>query len=181
MTPSVGMALLAAVLFGVSTPIAKGLLTSARPQTLAGLLYLGSGLGLLVVWLWRRARESRSESPLSRADLPWLVAAIGAGGVAAPVLLMFGLQRTAASTSSLLLNLEGVFTASIAWLAFHENADRRIVAGMLALLAGTVRRRRGLPTDLARSGHLPPDDGFGPDGRGTDPPPDRAARACACP
>ena len=129
------MALLAALLFGVSAPFAKLLLGDTRPQLLAGLLYLGSGAGLLAVWLARRGRESR-EAPLSRRDVPWLAAGIGFGGVLGPLLLMFGLARSPASAASLLLNLEGVFTATLAWFVFRENFDRRIALGMLAILAG---------------------------------------------
>jgi drug/metabolite transporter (DMT)-like permease len=71
-------------------------------------------------------------------DLPWLAGAIAFGGVLAPVLLMAGLARTAASTASLLLNLEAVFTALLAWVAFRENVDRRILLGMAAIVAGGV-------------------------------------------
>jgi drug/metabolite transporter (DMT)-like permease len=73
-----------------------------------------------------------------RADWRWLAAAIAAGGIAGPALLMYGLRRTDASTASLLLNLEAVFTAALAWVAFRENVDRRIFAGMLAIVAGGV-------------------------------------------
>jgi drug/metabolite transporter (DMT)-like permease len=117
-------ALLAAVLFGLSPPIAKLLLGGATPQLLAGLLYLGHGIGLLAV---RLARPSgRREAPLTSVDVPWLAAAIVFGGILGPALLMAGLLRTPASTSSLLLNLEGVFTALIAWRVFRENYDRRV-------------------------------------------------------
>ncbi|MFL5605401.1 MAG: DMT family transporter [Gemmatimonadaceae bacterium] len=129
-------ALLAAVLFGLSAPFAKLLLRDASPQLLAGLLYAGSGLGLFVVWLFRRTRHSATEAPLTRADMPWLAGAIAAGGVAGPLLLMTGLVRTPASAASLLLNLEGVFTALLAWFVFRENFDRRIAVGMAAILAG---------------------------------------------
>lgn len=128
------LALLAAGLFGASAPFAKLLLRDAAPQLLAGLLYLGSGLGLAVVWLVRR-RENR-EAPLTRRDAPWLVAAITFGGVLAPALLMTGLARTPASSASLLLNLETVFTALLAWFVFREHFDRRIALGMLAIVAG---------------------------------------------
>jgi drug/metabolite transporter (DMT)-like permease len=142
-------ALLSALLFGLSAPLAKGLLAGAPPQLLAGLLYLGSGGGLLVVWLWRRgtlrrgpagpAGAATAEVPLARADLPWLAGATLCGGVLAPLLLLLGLARTPASTTSLLLNLEGVFTAVIAWTLFREHAHRRIVAGMgLIVLGGLV-------------------------------------------
>src|SRR5690349_7702361 len=131
----VGAALLAAVLFGVSTPLAKSLLTSITPQLLAGLLYLGSGVGLS---LYRTTRQATGapEAPLTRRDAPWLAGAIVLGGALGPLLLMLGLARTPASTASLLLNLEGVFTALIAWFIFRENFDRRIAFGMLAIVAG---------------------------------------------
>jgi drug/metabolite transporter (DMT)-like permease len=132
------LALAAALLFGASPPIAKLLLGRIDPFLLAALLYLGSGIGLAV---WRSiARRLRvpSEAPLARADIPWLAGAVLAGGVVAPVLLMVGLAATPASTTSLLLNLEGVFTAAVAWFVFRENFDRRIVLGMLAIVAGAV-------------------------------------------
>src|SRR5436305_3589319 len=87
----VGFALLAAVLFGVSAPLAKLLLLAESPQLLAGLLYLGSGVGLTVVWLMRRNKTR--EAPLTRRDAPWLAAAIAFGGVLGPLLLMAGLTR----------------------------------------------------------------------------------------
>ena len=127
------MALTAAVLFGASAPLAKLLLEGAAPQLLAGLLYVGSGLGLGVVWLLRRRPR---EAPLTSRDAPWLAGAIAFGGVLGPLLLMLGLVRTPASGASLLLNLEGVFTASLAWFVFRENFDRRIAAGMLLIVAG---------------------------------------------
>jgi drug/metabolite transporter (DMT)-like permease len=135
----VGLALAAAALFGASTPFAKLLLTDAAPQLLAGLLYLGSGIGLGLVWL--RARSSAEvarETALTRRDIPWLGGAIVFGGALGPLLLMIGLTRTPASGASLLLNLEGVFTALFAWYVFHENFDRRIALGMLAIVTGGV-------------------------------------------
>jgi drug/metabolite transporter (DMT)-like permease len=91
------LALGAAVLFGLSTPLLSVLATPVQPQLLAGLLYLGSGLGLGSYWLARRSHRGASERPLTRADLPWLGGAILAGGVTAPVLLVLGLTKTAAS------------------------------------------------------------------------------------
>lgn len=129
-------ALLAALLFGASTPLAKGLLSDLPPQVLAGLLYLGSGVGLGALWLWRRRTGRTGEAPVSRRDLPWLLGAIGFGGGLGPLLLLVGLRQTPASGASLLLNLEGVFTALMAWFIFHENVDRRVALGMLALLLG---------------------------------------------
>jgi drug/metabolite transporter (DMT)-like permease len=131
------LALLSALLFGVATPLSKLLLGDVSPWLLAGLLYLGSGGGLLVFDLLRRATRARStEAPVRRADLPWLAGLILTGGVVAPTLLMIGLTRTPASTASLLLNLEGVFTIAIAWAVFRENVDSRIAIGALAILLG---------------------------------------------
>ena len=132
----VSYALLAAVLFGASAPLAKALLRTVSPQLLAGLLYLGSGIGLSIVAAVVRRRGGSRETPLTRGDAPWLVAAILFGGIIGPVLLMLGLVRTPAASASLLLNLEGVFTASIAWVVFHENVDRRIALGMFAIVLG---------------------------------------------
>jgi drug/metabolite transporter (DMT)-like permease len=129
-------ALAAAVLFGVSAPLARLLIVQASPQLIAGLLYLGSGVGLAVVTLARG--RSRKESPLRRGDVPWLAGAVASGGVIAPLLLMLGLSRADAAAGALLLNLEGVLTALIAWFVFRENFDRRIALGMLAIVAGGV-------------------------------------------
>ena len=128
-------ALLAAVLFGASAPIAKGLLQDASPQLLAGILYLGSGVGLFVVFLAQRDSNA-IRAPLTRSDVPWLVGAVLTGGCVGPLLLMIGLTHTHASIASLLLNLEGAFTALVAWFIFRENFDRRIALGMAAILAG---------------------------------------------
>jgi len=135
----VAYALAAAVLFGASTPCAKLLLVGVSPVLMAGLLYLGSGVGLGLWSLLRMtAGERRRDARLARRDLPWLIAVVLAGGVVGPALLMWGLARTPASTSSLLLNLEGVLTAALAWFVFRENFDRRIALGMLAIVAGGV-------------------------------------------
>ena len=129
-------ALLAAALFGASTPFAKLLVGEILPWLLAGLLYLGSGLGLAVV---RLARDRGwTPSGLANGEWPWLLGAIFFGGVLGPLALMFGLTRTSGSTASLLLNLEAVLTAVIAWVVFKESAGRRIVLGMLAIVAGGV-------------------------------------------
>jgi drug/metabolite transporter (DMT)-like permease len=132
-------ALAAAALFGASTPFAKLLVGSMPPILLAGLLYLGSGIGLLGWWLWRRwAGHATREEALTRRDVPWLAGAILSGGVIGPVLLMLGLVYVAAAHASLLLNLEGVFTALLAWFVFKENFDRRIALGMALIVAGGV-------------------------------------------
>jgi drug/metabolite transporter (DMT)-like permease len=131
------LALASAVLFGLSAPAAKVLLGAVDPWLLAGLLYLGSGVGLTVALVSRGLLGvDVREASLRGADLPWLAGAIVTGGVAGPVLLMFGLSAGRASEAALLLNLEGVFTALIAWLVVGEHVHGRIVIGMLAIAAG---------------------------------------------
>ncbi|SFS16215.1 Permease of the drug/metabolite transporter (DMT) superfamily [Microbacterium sp. cf046] len=127
--------MLAALLFGAGTPLAKLLLGGdVNPWLLAGLLYCGSGIGLGVLHVIRRAPRVR----LKRAELLPLGGAILSGGIIAPVLLMVGLSNMPASGASLLLNAEGVFTALLAWFVFRENFDRRVALGMIAIVAGAV-------------------------------------------
>jgi drug/metabolite transporter (DMT)-like permease len=134
----IAFALLASLLFGVSTPLAKTLLNQVSPALLAGIFYLGSGLGLFIYQAVLRIfkRSPGGEAPLRKSDLGYLTGAFFCGGLAAPVLLMLGLTTTPASSASLLLNLEAVFTALLAWIAFRENCDLRIVLGMIAIVAG---------------------------------------------
>ncbi|MDE2465133.1 MAG: DMT family transporter [Alphaproteobacteria bacterium] len=138
--PGAPLALTSAALFGASTPFAKLLLgDGVNPWLLAGLLYLGSGIGLAGLQLLRRLSSVRqSEAPLRKADMPWLGLVVLSGGVAGPVLLMLGLESTTASSASLLLNLEGLSTMAIAWTVFRENVDRRILIGALSILAGAI-------------------------------------------
>ncbi|CAM5204594.1 Drug/metabolite transporter (DMT)-like permease OS=Castellaniella defragrans OX=75697 GN=HNR28_003618 PE=4 SV=1 [Castellaniella defragrans] len=131
---SAAAALGAALLFGASTPFAKQLVGDMPPVLLAGLLYLGSGVGL---WAFRILWERTIGIPhLSGREWLWLLGAITSGGVLGPVLLMVGLSHTSASQASLLLNLEAVLTAVLAWVVFRENANRRIVIGMFLIVAG---------------------------------------------
>jgi drug/metabolite transporter (DMT)-like permease len=134
-------ALASAALFGLTTPAAKVLLGAMHPAILAGLLYSGAGIG---IGLLRRLTPRLSgvpnapQVPLQRTDVPWLAAAIVAGGVVGPLLLMFGLAQTDAATASLLTALEGAATAMMAWFIFHENFDRRVALGMACLVAGAL-------------------------------------------
>ena len=137
--PGVPLALCSAALFGASTPLSKLLLGAVNPWLLAGILYLGAGIGLTLFMLFRASQlDQPEETPLRIADLPWLAAVVVAGGIAGPVLLMFGLSATDASSASLLLNLEGVATMAIAWVVFRENVDHRLIVGAAAILAGAV-------------------------------------------
>lgn len=134
--PAAGVtaALGAAALFGASVPFAKLLLGAMSPWLLAGLLYLGAGLGLSLMRLARPGAAIRLEP----GEWRWLAGAIVAGGVVAPVLLMYGLSAMPAAGAALLLNVETVFTALLAWFVFRENFDRRIALGMAIIVAGAL-------------------------------------------
>ena len=147
--PGITSALLSALLFGAGTPLAKMLLGNVSPWAMAGLLYLGSGIGLA---LYRRICKA-TPAHLPGKEIPWLLGAILSGGVAAPVLLMAGLKGMPASGASLLLNTEGVFTTLLAWFAFRENFDRRIALGMIAILSGALIL--SWPSEIQFSGLLP--------------------------
>lgn len=134
LSPAVLAALSAAILFGGSIPFAKQLVGDISPLLLAGLLYLGSGAGL-IIFRFVKDRGWHS-SGLYQNEWLWLIGAIGFGGMLAPTLLMVGLVQSTASTTSLLLNLEGVLTAMLAWIFFKESTDRRIILGMLLIVAG---------------------------------------------
>lgn len=120
------LAVLAAVLFGASAPLSKVLLGEVDPVLLAGLLYLGCGIGLLIFKLLLRASGAAGGVPLDRKDVPWLSGAVLAGGVAAPIALMLGLRSTPAATASLLLNFECVATTVLAAFLFQEYTGKRI-------------------------------------------------------
>ena len=132
-TRGIAAALLAAVTFGVTVPIAKAWFGGISPWLLAGLLYLGSGLGL-AIW----AATQRRPWSVPRKDLPTLAGAVLAGGIVAPVLLLFGLRGVPASTAALLLTCEGLFTSLLAWAVFREHYDRRIVLGFVAIAGGAI-------------------------------------------
>jgi drug/metabolite transporter (DMT)-like permease len=130
--------LLAAALFGLSAPLAKWLLGEMTPQVLAGLLYLGAGLGLSA---WHGARPRTQEAPLTRRDAPTLAAVVVTGGVLGPLLMLVGLQRVSAVAGSLLLNLEGPLTMGIAVLVFREHLGRYGVVAAACVLLGAALLR----------------------------------------
>jgi drug/metabolite transporter (DMT)-like permease len=133
----VAAALGAAILFGLSTPLAKTLVGDMPPLLLAGLLYLGSGLGLAALLLGRILAGGRARITWPRgSNLWWLLGAIIAGGMLGPYFLMVGLRITDSASATLILNLEGVLTALLAWFVFKENFDRRIALGMALIVAG---------------------------------------------
>ena len=131
------LALTAAVMFGASVPLAQVLLGAVQPVMLAALLYIGGGsavIGARLVRGW-----NTGESPLARRDYPWLAGTMLAGGFLAPVVLMFSLAATPASTASLLLNTEAVATALIAAAFFSEGIGRRVMVAIgLITAAGAI-------------------------------------------
>jgi len=129
------MALLAAALFGAVVPASRILLFNIGPVTLAGLLYVGAGIGGLII---RRLTnpEGKNESPIRRTDLPWLMGVIVFGSVIGPILCMVGLTTTPASTASLLLNAELAFTTLIAVIGFREPLGKRGICAIIAVVSG---------------------------------------------
>jgi drug/metabolite transporter (DMT)-like permease len=128
-------ALAAACLFGLSAPLAKLLLPETGPLTLAGLLYLGAGLGLAGA-SWVRPAAPDKETPLRRQDVGLLTGVVLAGGVIGPVLLLVGLQRVSGVVGSLLLNAEAPLTMLVAAACFGEHVGSHAVAGGLLVAAG---------------------------------------------
>src|SRR5215467_6145963 len=129
-------ALIAALAFGLSAPLAKRLLDVVPPLFLAGVLYLGAGIFLgLARLLWRRQPTGR---PLTARDRRILAGVVLAGGVLAPPLLLWGLQRSSATTTALLLNLEVVFTVLLAGIVFNEHLGARIAVAAILMAAGGV-------------------------------------------
>lgn len=125
------LAILAAGLYALSSPFSKILLHDIPPTLLAGFLYLGAGLGMMMIFLIRRiAKSSESESSLTKKDLSYTVAMVILD-IAAPVCLLFGLTKTTAANASLLNNFEIVATAVIALVVFKESISPRLWLGIL--------------------------------------------------
>jgi drug/metabolite transporter (DMT)-like permease len=137
--PFILQALLAAVFFGASAPIAKLLLgDNIAPIFLAAFLYLGSGTGITLVKLTQRMQAKETEAGIKSPDLKWLAGAIISGGIIAPIILMISLQNTPASTASLLLNFEGVGTTVIALLFFKEAISRRAWTAIIVITLASI-------------------------------------------
>jgi len=129
-----------AALFGISTPLAKLLVENISPLALAGLLYLGAFVGLSLYSVVGRmvSSENTTNANLKRKDFPWLAGSVLSGGILAPICLMFGLSRISGFTASLLLNLEGIFTAIIAVFFFREKAGKKLWLALLCMTAAGV-------------------------------------------
>lgn len=133
-------ALLAALLFGASAPLSKILLGSIEPVPLASFLYIGSGTGLLLIQVLNRIvrKNINVEASLTQKDVPWLIGAILFGGVIAPIILMYSLRITPASTSSMLLNFEGVATTIIAAVFFKESIGKKVWIAVLLITSASI-------------------------------------------
>ena len=126
----------AAVLFGCSAPLISTFTASGSSLSIAGLLYAGATLALAIVRLMKG--RTQDESPLQRRDAPALAGLILLGGIVGPVALVHGLARLPAASSSLLLNLETVFTLAIAVLVGREHLGKRGAAAAALTIAGAI-------------------------------------------
>lgn len=125
----------AAALFGLSAPLAKVLLPGVGPWMLAGILYLGAGVGLTG---WRWVSGSSREASLTRADGPWLMGVVVLGGMVGPVAMLLGLAQLSGTAGALLLNLEAPFTIGLAVLFFGEHLGRREGVAAAVIVVGAV-------------------------------------------
>lgn len=151
------LALASAALFGASTLVAKLLLGVTDPLLLAGLLYLGSGIGLGIIGLGAQLSGMGAEAPLGRRDFAWLGLIVLFRGVLGPALLMAGLTSESGGAGSFLLNAGSLATMAIAWIFFRENVDRGVFAGAMAILAGALVLSwpaDGAPMTIGRGGAL---------------------------
>ncbi len=127
------LALLAAALFGLSTPMVQSLGKGVGSFTTAALLYAGA---TVVAWVLRQS--AAKEAGIQTSDWPRLLAMAGTGAVIGPVALAWGLQHTSGSSASLMLTLEAVFTAVLAWRWYGETLDKRVIWAVLLMIAGGV-------------------------------------------
>ena len=127
------LALLAATLFGVSTPLVQYFGAGLGALTTAALLYAGAAVAGALL-----RRGAAREAGLRRSDVPRLLLVVAFGAVIGPVALAWGLQRTSGASASLMLTLEALFTAVLAWRLYRESMDVRVWAAMALLLAGGV-------------------------------------------
>ena len=132
------MAILAAVLYAVSSPFSKVLLNEMPPTLMAGFLYLGAGVGMSLIAVSRRVRQvENTEIHLSKAEMPYTVAMILLD-IAAPICMLIGLNATTAANASLLNNFEIVATALIALVVFKERISKRLWTGILFVTLSSV-------------------------------------------
>ena len=130
-------ALIAALFFGLVTPASKFLANNLPPQSMAGLLYVSAGFGLLAILLFKK-NFLKAFSMVHRKDYKWFTLATVFGGLLGPAFLTYGVHFISGSTASLLLNLEAVLTSLIAWSIFKEHFEKKIVYGMILIILGCL-------------------------------------------
>ena len=132
------LAIVAAALYAVNSPFSKLLLTYMPPTLMAGFLYVGAGLGMLIIALFRKVgKAEQKEKSLSKAELPFTIAMVLLD-IAAPICLLFGLKATTAANASLLNNFEIVATAIIALMVFREKISGRLWLGIMFVTASCL-------------------------------------------
>ncbi|MBZ9635444.1 DMT family transporter [Clostridium sp. FP1] len=135
---AVFQAILAAALFGISSPVSKLLLEKIPPMLMASLLYLGAGIGMLFLGLIKWSKNTKAkEAKISKAELPFVIGMIVLD-IAAPIFLMIGLTMTTASNASLLNNFEIVATALVALLIFKESIGKRLWVAIFFITASSI-------------------------------------------
>lgn len=132
------LATLSAVLFGISPVLCKLVIGEMSPALLAGLLYLGSGIGLQILLLFQRRNSLQEVLKLSLQHRIKLLGATMSGGVIAPLCLTYGIKYGNATEVTLLLNLETVATTAIAWLVFKEYIGARVWLSKALILVAAV-------------------------------------------
>lgn len=131
-------AILAAMLFGISSPVSKLLLVKIPPTLMAALLYLGAGLGMAIISFSKRiSGQEHREAKIGRSDLPFVLAMI-ALDIAAPVFLMIGLTLSSPANAALLGNFEIVATSLIALLIFKESIGRRLWGALVLITLASI-------------------------------------------
>ena len=131
-------AILAATLYAINSPLSKIMLDFMSPTLMAGFLYLGAGLGMVVIALIRKVKGGlNSEQKLTKAELPFVLGMILLD-IIAPICLLVGLNATTAANASLLNNFEIVATAIIALLVFKEQISSRLWLGILFVTLSCV-------------------------------------------
>ncbi len=137
-TIAILMAILAAVLYGISSPISKVLLTKIPPTLMAGLLYMGAGIGMLIINILKKVgKRSKVEARITKKDYSFVIAMIILD-ILAPIFLMVGLTKTTSSNASLLNNFEIVATAVIALFVFKEAIGRRMWIAITLITTASI-------------------------------------------
>lgn len=144
-------AIAAAGLYAASTPVSKVCLEHVGPTTVAGLLYIGAGVGMLAIVLLRKGiKTSTNEKPLTRRELPYIAAMIILD-IAAPICLMYGLKTSAASSVSLLGNFEIVATSIISFAVFKEIIPKKLWYAVFLITAASMLLSVNNTNDLSFS------------------------------